>query len=82
MAAAIRCNHTVDGSEILHQVRLVVLSHYLQGFSTIQKVVQGFIPQNGWFIPQNGWFISWNTLSKCMMWGKKPYFWKHPYGNE
>ena len=32
-------------------------------------------PQNGW------WFIMVpnQTLLKCMIWGKKPYFWKHPH---
>ena len=29
--------------------------------------------------PQNGWFISWKTLSKWMIWGAHPFFWKHPY---
>ncbi len=28
----------------------------------------------------DGWFISWfQTLLTWMIWGKNPYFWKHPY---
>ena len=43
------CSTAVDGSEILHQLRLVV-SHYLQGFSNIP---------NGW--PWDFWTINSTT---------------------
>ena len=30
-------------------------------------------------VPQNWWFIMENPMSKWMIWGIFPYFWKHPY---